>query len=442
MFKKSLLASAITLAALQVNAAGFQLNEHSAAGLGRANAGEAAIADNAAVIARNPAAMAMFKDISITAGVSYIDPEVDVKGTVTHQQLAQLGVVAELDSSESNIAPNAFVPHFYLVAPIDDKLAFGLALNSNYGLKTSYSDSFNAADVADEAEIKTIYINPNVSYRINDKLSLGLGVSAVYGEGTFGTSFPAYAIQAAPAVNAFLAQNPAVAQQLGLPGLPTSHANILHVSGDDWGFGWNAGLMWEQNENFRVALSYRSGVDLELSGDAKSDFIAAYNTSGSLDVEMPAVAELAAYYQFHNDWAVSSSINWTEWSTFESLIVDMDGIGEVLLREEDWDDNWRYAVGLTHFLSDDITLRAGFAYDKTPVTDREHRSLSIPDSDRFWYSLGATYQVNKNLSVDLGITLINGEEAELEETSALGTQFKGSSEGDAQLYSLSANYSF
>lgn len=81
-FKKSLIAAAVTLASTQTFAAAFQLNEHSASGLGRAYAGEAAIADNAAVLSRNPAAMITFDKMALSVSGTYIKPDVDVAGDI------------------------------------------------------------------------------------------------------------------------------------------------------------------------------------------------------------------------------------------------------------------------------------------------------------------------------------------------------------------------
>ncbi|MGL5462829.1 MAG: outer membrane protein transport protein, partial [Aeromonas veronii] len=132
IFKKSLIAATIALATGQVHAAAFQLNEHSASGLGRAYAGEAAIADNASVLARNPAAMTTFDKMAVSVSGTYIKPDVDVDG--------KIGGV--LPASESGIAPAAFVPASYFIQPLNDQWAWGIGLFSNYGLSTEYSKTF------------------------------------------------------------------------------------------------------------------------------------------------------------------------------------------------------------------------------------------------------------------------------------------------------------
>ena len=126
MDKRNILALAITAASvapMTVQAAGFQLVEHGAAGLGRAYAGEAAVADNASVLARNPAAGAFFKEKQISVNLHYIDPGVDVEGTNTAFNPA----VPVADASVSDIAPTAVVPAAFYVSPINDKWSWGLS---------------------------------------------------------------------------------------------------------------------------------------------------------------------------------------------------------------------------------------------------------------------------------------------------------------------------
>jgi len=110
-------ALAITAALISTTAhgAGFQVSEHSASGLGRAFAGDAAIADNAAVLSRNPAAMTLFKTAEISGGFSIVDPSIDVEDKTFGQ-------------TAKDVAPVAFVPSGYYIQPINDRLAVGLAL--------------------------------------------------------------------------------------------------------------------------------------------------------------------------------------------------------------------------------------------------------------------------------------------------------------------------
>ena len=176
IFKKSLIAATIALATGQVHAAAFQLNEHSASGLGRAYAGEAAIADNASVLARNPAAMMTFDKMAVSVSGTYIKPDVDVEGKTSGNLTLPGGTIPNVfnsNASASDIAPAAFVPASYFIQPLNDQWAWGIGLFSNYGLSTEYDKNFTAGSGAGDTSLVTFNINPNIAYRINETVQCG-----------------------------------------------------------------------------------------------------------------------------------------------------------------------------------------------------------------------------------------------------------------------------
>ena len=291
-FKKSLIAAAVTLASTQTFAAAFQLNEHSASGLGRAYAGEAAIADNAAVLSRNPAAMTTFDKMALSVSGTYIKPDVDVAGDI------YAGPTKLAPSSESDIAPDAFVPATYFIQPLNDQWAWGIGLFSNYGLSTEYSKTFAAGAGAGDTELLTFNINPNIAYRINSSFSVGAGINAVY---------------AAAELNRY-----AGALSAAIPGA-NSDTRLAHLKGDTWGFGWNVGTLYEINENNRLALTYRSQVDLSFDGDFQGATSGNRVVDGNLKLDLPAQAEFAGYHRLNQQFAVHYSVNWTDWSAFQEL---------------------------------------------------------------------------------------------------------------------------
>ncbi|MGL5199697.1 MAG: outer membrane protein transport protein, partial [Aeromonas veronii] len=297
IFKKSLIAATIALATGQVHAAAFQLNEHSASGLGRAYAGEAAIADNASVLARNPAAMTTFDKMAVSVSGTYIKPDVDVDGAV------YAGANKMAPASESGIAPAAFVPASYFIQPLNDQWAWGIGIFSNYGLSTEYSKTFPAGAGAGDTELMTFNINPNIAYRVNEHFSVGAGINAVYGAAELNR----YAGLLGPL-------NP---PSQGGP-LPTD-TRLAHLKGDTWGFGWNVGTLYEVNENHRFALTYRSQVDMSFDGDFQGASSRNRTVDGNLKLDLPAQAEFAGYHRLSPQFAVHYSVNWTDWSAFQEL---------------------------------------------------------------------------------------------------------------------------
>ncbi|MCR3973357.1 outer membrane protein transport protein [Aeromonas veronii] len=437
IFKKSLIAATIALATGQVHAAAFQLNEHSASGLGRAYAGEAAIADNASVLARNPAAMTTFDKMAVSVSGTYIKPDVDVEGktsgNLTLPNGASIPNVFNSDASASGIAPAAFVPASYFIQPLNDQWAWGIGLFSNYGLSTEYDKNFAAGSGAGDTSLITFNINPNIAYRINEQFSIGAGINAVYG---------------AAELNRF-------AGVLGKPTGTPAETSVAHLKGDTWGFGWNIGTLYEVNENHRFALTYRSQVDMSFDGDFSGSTTTTKGATvdGNLKLDLPAQAEFAGYHRLNQQFAVHYSVNWTDWSAFQELNATSASCnspgkpGVCLYKPEKFKDSTRYSIGGTWYINPAWEARLGFAYDNTPI-EAEYRSLSIPDSDRIWYSAGATYHINTDMSVDFGMAYLDGKKVDVNEglVSHDGTinnpRWQGTSHGNAFLASAQFNMKF
>ena len=415
---KVALAVTALLAASQVHAAGFQVSEHSASGLGRAFAGEAAIGDNAASLARNPALMATFDKAQLSIVGSYVSPEIDVTSAV---------------GNADDVAPSQAVPAMYYIQPINDQWAAGLAIYSNYGVGTEYPDDFAANPAAGTTHIMSVNFNPNVSYRINEQLSLGAGVSFVY-------------------ATAELKRNSG----------PTA-LNIADMEGDGYGFGWNVGALYEINKNNRLGISYKSKVKTELKGDYKgvstsaasrgdmsaglmSPYTDQKTVDGNLDINLPSILEVSGYHKLSEKFAVSYSWQYTTWSDFGDIvatgadcndIATGGGDGVCLVKEEDFSNSSRYSVGGEYYLSEAIILRAGYAFDEKAGKS----TLSIPDTDRQWYTAGLTYKASPALSFDFAAALVAGKEITFTEDVA-GTDVQFTSSGDAYIYSAQMNYSF
>ncbi|ART83885.1 long-chain fatty acid transporter [Oceanisphaera profunda] len=439
ILKLSLVAAAMAMATGQAHSAAFQLAEQNATGLGRAYAGEGAIGDNASVLGRNPAAMTLFDRPALSAGAIYINPDVDVEGKPTPAQ-AGGAALAGTPTSSHDIADDAVVPFFYYVQPVNEQWAVGFGAFTNYGLSTSYQDNHYAGPVAGSTSLKTLNLNPNIAFKANQHLSLGAGFNAVYAD----AELIRHAGLASLQVNGQTAGTP-FATSLA----PTSE--FVRLKGDDWGYGWNIGLLLEADEHNRWALTYRSKVDLTLEGEYSSALpqlpgnqalaglpvgTSGVSKPGSLDLSLPAIAEVSGFHQVQPDWALHYGIMWTEWSTFEELrALDNQG-GTLFNKPEGFENSWRMSMGATHQLNDQLTLRGGLAYDKSPVPENA-RSISIPDVDRVWYTVGATYALNESLSMDASFAFLDGKTVNVQES---GFEFE--SGGDAYLFGMQMNYAF
>lgn len=405
-----------TLAAPAVHSAGFMLNEQSVSSIARGLAGRGVSGDNAADIAANPAGTALFDKQQVSLTLHYIDPNINVKGNHITSQGA-------IPTKADDVAPSEFVPGAYYVLPIDSNWSFGLSANSYFGMSTEYPSSFSASEMANKTAIKTIYLTPSVAYKYNEMFSFGLGLSYIYGSGEIKNTAP-----------------------FDLPpeagGLPKG-STLLDIDGSGSAFGWTIGGMWEINEKSRLGLSYRSQVDLDADADVTSlAKTGGKEGDGTITFNLPDTLELSYFNQLNEQFAVALGIQYIGWSTFENLTIDIDGVGDYMFKEENWEDSFRYSVGMDYRLNSLTNFHFGYTYDESPVPAK-YRTLTIPDADRQWLTFGATLDFESAGIVDLAFAYVMGDQVKVKEKSELGTQFDGKlTKVDALIFSFGYSYSF
>lgn len=448
-FNQSLLATAMLLAAGGANAAAFQLAEVSTSGLGRAYAGEAAIADNASVVATNPALMSLFKTAQFSTGGVYVDSRINMNGNVD-ASITGTGMAATKygSVSERNVVPGAFVPNLYFVAPVNDKFALGAGMNVNFGLKSEYDDSYDAGIFGGKTDLSAINLNLSGAYRVTEGLSLGLGVNAVYAKAQVERNAGIITESVKIGQTTFNVGSP---EEKLIPKYLTSK-NKSVVSLQDraaWGFGWNAGVMYQFNEANRIGLAYHSKVDIDFTDRTATSLEAGVigaGKTGDLTLTLPDYLELSGFHQLTDKLAVHYSYKYTHWSRLTKLHASFEDGKKAFDKELQYSNNSRVALGASYDLYEKLTLRAGIAYDQ--AASRHHRSAAIPDTDRTWYSLGATYKFTPNLSVDLGYAYLKGKKVHFKEVATIGKTVKINTTADytsqahANLYGLNLNYSF
>lgn len=446
-FNQSLLATAMLLAAGGANAAAFQLAEVSTSGLGRAYAGEAAIADNASVVATNPALMSLFKTAQFSTGGVYVDSRINMNGDVASSVTGAIMITTKNGSASArNVVPGAFVPNLYFVAPVNDKLAVGAGMNVNFGLKSEYGDSYDAGIFGGKTDLTAINLNLSGAYRVTEGLSLGLGVNAVYAKAQVERNAGIITDSVKIAQDALKVVKPKTV----IPDYLTSKDKSV-VSLQDraaWGFGWNAGVMYQFNEANRIGLAYHSKVDIDFTDrtatSLESEVIEA-GKKGDLTLTLPDYLELSGFHQLTDKFAVHYSYKYTHWSRLTKLHASFEDGKKAFDKELQYSNNSRVALGASYNLDEKLTLRAGIAYDQ--AASRHHRSAAIPDTNRTWYSLGTTYKFTPNLSVDLGYAYLKGKKVHFKEVQKVAdgqiiTTANYTSQAHANLYGLNLNYSF
>lgn len=425
-------AAVITTAASQAVASGFAVTTQNTSGLGNAFAGQAALAENATAMWYNPASLTRL-DRQFSVSAILIAPNSDFSASLP---------------SGGTIVDDSVVPSLSLSYPLNDKTTLGLNINSPFGNKRDYEQSFVGLDLASFSEIKTANINLALGHQINDVVAIGAGINYQTIEADLKAS----------AASPFGASN-------------------SQLEGDDDSYGFNIGLQYTPDTKTAFGISYRSSTDFTVDGNVNVASPAAIvvanpstppeqaqqiqtafgaglltttstivsNIPATADVKMPASLNLSVSHYINEKAQLLFSTVYTQWDSLQSLDVKSKSSGNVISSEPfEFDNTMHYSLGANYNYCDKLTLRAGLAYDETPVPNPQLRSLRSPDSSRTWLSVGANYQLNQNINIDAGYAYVSLEDADVDkEVSALGRPaFTGTYETDAHILGVQANIKF
>lgn len=423
-FKPLLIAAAVAaLGSTSALAGGFALLEQNASGAGTAYAGKSALGEDASSAWFNPASMSRLKRQEVVVGLHAIN----IRGEfVSDGRSRDANGAAANDGG--NPADPAFIPNFHYVRPINDKMNFGFSVGVPFGLATNYDPRWVGRFQGIDSEIKTIDLNPSVSYRIDENLSVGAGVSMQY-------------------LQAKLTQ----AVQF-----PTAEGNAA-IKGDNIGYGYNLGLLLQAGPATRIGLAWRSEIDHKLEGTVEftgnagqSPEVRAASANSALrsNITLPGNLSLSSVTVLNERWQLLTDFTWTQWSKIQELRFDRVGAPSGALdippQTFKWRDTMRYAVGFTRQMSLKTKLKFGIAYDETPVTP-ENRGVRLPDENRLVLATGSQYQIDDNCRVDLGLQYFRARTAQV--NSDLGNRnvnglVSGQYQADAVILSAQFSHRF
>ncbi len=401
------------------HAAGFALLEQNASGAGVAYAGKAAIAEDASSAWFNPASMARLKERQVVVGGHYIDLNAKFRdeGTTTPPAMA-----ATPGRNVGDFGEEGYIPNFHLVVPFNDKINFGLSVATPFGLKTDYEQDWIGRFQGITSDIKTLNINPSASYQVNDQWSVGAGVSVEKLDAKLSASSV----------------------------LGAGVESMTTIAGDGWGYGFNLGAMGQITPATRVGVAYRSSIEHDLNGNVTFAGAGVLNSDLAAKIRLPASLALSSVTALDSKWQVLTDATWTEWSTIQQLNFQrVNAVGPaagvpIPVQDYEWKNSWRFAVGGIYKYSDTINLKAGVAYDITPVPD-ERRKVRLPDENRITLALGSQYKFDKATTFDVAFQYIMPDKAKVDSTEgAGGTQSRvlGTVEGEAIVLSGQVAYKF
>ncbi|HXG59354.1 MAG TPA: outer membrane protein transport protein, partial [Thermoanaerobaculia bacterium] len=228
--------------------------------------------------------------------------------------------------------------------------------------------------------------------------------------------------------------------------------NVYLSSDWDSGIGWNAGVLFRANETWRVGLSYRSGMDIDLKGDATFTQIPIDprldplvragippNQGIRTTIPFPATTVAGIATTAVPGWDIEADVTYVTWSRFETLLVEFDRTrGIDLHRPENWKNTMSYRIGGNRRINDDWSIRLGAVYDENPQPTESVGPI-LPDSDRTGVSFGIGFHRGPWI-VDVTDFVLHFLDRSTEGRSA--DNLNGTYRTDANLVSVNFGYRF
>jgi long-chain fatty acid transport protein len=391
---------AVVLAA-EARATGYELREQSAVGQGAAFAGAAARGDDPSMIFFNPAAMAWLPATQAAIVGAGIFPAAEaISGSATRN--AALGGSRITGSLGGDIGVDAFVPAAYATTALGADWHFGVSLTTPWGLVTKSANDAISRYHALTSSLRTFDFAPAVAWRPLPNFAFGAALQVQYAAARLSSAvdFGAAGVRA------------------GL--IPGSRDGRSTVTGNDTAVGWQIGAQWEPLVGTRLGLAFRSAVFHGLKGDATFEGVPAplaglrdfAHTSARAKLVTPETLNLGLSQRIDARITLLAGAEWTNWSRFQDLVIRFDNGRAPSVTEQRWRDSWFLSLGGEYRWNEALTLRAGFAYDQTPVRDAE-RTPRIPDNNRTWLSVGASYALRPGVILSAGYSHIFAPDAKV-----------------------------
>jgi len=393
------------------NAGGFAIREQSAYGQGSGFSGAAAPGPSISSMFWNPATVTTATGVVVEGGLTGVFPQSELDVDRTRSTLTALGIL----ENGGNVGQIGAIPNAYVAVPLNERVYLGLSINMPYALATTSSLPWVGMFSHEEAKVLSVNVSPVVGIKINEMISVALGLQVQYFD---------VDIESALA--------------------PTASPPHQHIEGDDYGLGWVAGITLTPVEGTSLGFGYRSKINQSLDGTQSFDIpvagglIPAGRYRISADITLPETLSIGLRQEVSESVALLAGMEWTNWSRIQT--VSFNGSPARSNLALNYDDGWYFTVGTEYQYNPNLTLRGGIGYEIAPTQD-EDRSMRLPDADRIWASVGASYSWDERLSIDFGYSHLFVQDASVDETSA-GVRYAGTAEGSVDIVSFGLRYKF
>lgn len=420
----SILGTALSPMAAQ--AAGFYIQEQSVSGLGSAFSGSTTNLNDPSTVYFNPAGMVKLDGTQAQAGMHLLVPSASLADT------GSTGVSAVNTGDGGNPYDPTPIPNGFITHQINDQFWAGLGVTAPFGLANEYDQGWFGRFDSTKTELTVIDIQPTLAFKVNDKLSIGVGLNIQHADAE---------LQSATAVNG--------------GGLSEG---ISTLQGDDWSYGYSVGALFKPYDATIIGFNYRSAVSHTLDGRISSSgtTLNDFDVTGTADLNLPDIATFGVAQDVNDKLKIMGQATWFGWNNFQDItgvtketIATAAGFnrspGQVVSSVvQNYQTTWAFALGAEYEYSDEWTFRGGVQFDETPTTDL-YRTSRTPDGGRTWLSTGATYSLNENIDLDLAATYIwvESEEISVTRNAAISsTVVNAKTEGNVGILAAGFTYKF
>jgi len=353
----------------------------------------------------NPGALSLMKD--------KMDFSVGASGILSRITFEKSGSTYQAETNNPMSTPF----YVYGAGKISDKWTVGLGVYTPFGSSAKWDDNWAGKLLIQNIALEAIFVQPTVSYKINDKLGIGAGFVYMYGK---------------------------VKLAKGLNYGPNSKAEL---DGTASGMGFNVGVYYLASDKLSVGLNYRSKVTADVSGGTATFTTPGYvqniipvDNKFAASLPMPANLDFGVSYRATDDLLVSFEVNYVMWSVYKSLEFTFDQQGALLnsSNTRNYKDTFIPRLGLEYKLNDMVTIRAGGYYDQSP-TNADYFTPETVSLNTVAFTLGLSINPTEKLSIDLSYLQLTGLKAV---KSYLPEKFSGTYKSAAYIPGIGVSYHF
>ena len=361
-------------------AGGYRVATQGQIALGMGHTG-VAITESAETVFFNPAGMSFLdSDLSISAGTTLIN-------SVAKYQNTSVNVAADTDN------PIGTPINLYISKKLNESSSYGLGIYTPYGNVVKWDRDWAGSHLINKIDLKTLYIQPTVSLRVNDKFSVGWGLTYVTGSVEFNRNL----------TTSLVDEN-------------GDRANVTVSTNQIDAWGYNVGFLAKPTKQFAIGISYRSRVDMR-ARDEKADFENIPTSMQSIfpdttfdaDLVLPAELTVGVSYTLSPDTVLAFDINHAYWSAYESLDLQFKNGAGLSENPRNYSDVNIYRIGIQHKVLSSLTIRGGAYFDESPIKDG-YFAPETPRNDSIGITAGASYSVSKRLDLDLSLLYLTFDE--------------------------------